>query len=362
MKKVLSLVLMLGMVLSASLCFAEFDLGETSLGSGMDIHGYYEFEYWDTQGERETFDAHKITIWMGKAVVPDKVFVSGEFEWEHFPRHNDAAADEAGGDGEIKLDSAQVSITPNNTCRAYVGVFYVPFGIEYESYPGHKNKLITRPIAFKGGKSIVPGTWSDVGIGFEHKIPSVGKIDVYAVNGDAVTGGVSRDNKAGGNSAKSIGARISLDGLAEGINVGASYVSGRYSADGAVKDLDSERIGVHLRAGLPVMGLTLITEYVQGTDDDASAVATKDAESEGLYVQLSIEPVSGLELVARYDEVDADTEVKAANRDISKSVGIGYALYDHLKLKAEYQANGNPGADGVAGKDDVVVVGLVADW
>lgn len=389
MKKVLLiLVVMMSLVFAASLSHAEFDLGATSVGSesGMDIHGYYEFEYWDTQGKNETFDAHKVVIWMGKSVVPNKVYVSAEFEWEHFPRHNNAEGngvdvggdnkvepDHSGGDGEIKLDSAQVSITPNKTCRAYVGVFYVPFGIEYESYPGHKNKLITRPNAFKKGVNgvtpVIPGTWSDVGIGFEHKFENIGKLDLYAINGNAKDGGYSRDTGTNGNRSKSLGARISLDGLAKGLNVGVSYVAGRHNptpdAD-TEKSLKSDRLGYHLKANISellgggLMDLALISEYVSGTDE--ADPSSDDIEPEGYYVQLSIRLLDKLEVAARYDAVDPDTKVSVANRSKSTSIGIGYDLYDNTKLKVEYQANGDPGANGEADKDDVVVVGLVVDW
>jgi len=379
MKKVLiSLVVMLALMLTASLCLAEFDLGQTSVSSsGMDIHGYYEFEYWDKQGDNETFDAHKIVIWMGKAVVPDKVYISAEFEYEHFPRLDgstnvtgtDTNADgnidtittsssNTGGDGEFKVDSAILSITPVKDTRVFMGIFYVPFGIEWESYPGHKNKLITRPRAMKGN-NIIKGTWSDVGIGVEQKIAGVGKVDLYGINGDAKNGGVAEDT----NRSKSTGARVSLDSLVKGLNVGASYVTGRYNDTGAGAALDSTRTGIHVKANISeilgggLMDLTLIAENVTGKDEGAVA----DTKVEGSYYQLSLKPIDKLEVAARYDMIDDNTDA-VDNGETSTSVGLSYEIYDHTKLKIEHQANREEADLGAAGENDVWVAGVAVDW
>jgi hypothetical protein len=375
MRKVLiSLVVMLSVVFIASMCFAEeagFDVGGVSLSEGgMDMHGYYEFEFIDAENANTTFDAHKIVLWFGKA-INDKVYLSTELEYEHFPRLDDNAGSEEGGDGEFKVDSAQVSITPVENSRLYAGVYYVPFGIEYESYPGHKNKLISRPKAMKGN-DIIPGTWSDVGIGLEQKIAGVGKLDIYTMNGDAHHGGVSRDSKSseGGNS-KSVGARISVTEAVKGLNIGASYVTGRYDYEpGTDEAMDSSRWGAHLNADIDqlagggLLGLNLIFEIVGGSDDLDSAVAGQDRDVEGLYAQLSCSPVEKAELIVRFDAYDDDSEIDD-NENTAVSVGIGYDIYDHTKLKVEYQMNDEGDANKVGGEDvdnDVLALQLVVDW
>lgn len=371
MKKLLVvLVILLQVIFVSSLCFA-FDVEGVTLGNddGMLIKGYYEFELIDAENANTTFDAHKVVLHFSKQVVPNKVYVAAELEFEHFPRLDDSANSETGGDGELKLDSAIISIEATDTTRAYCGVFYVPFGIEFESYPGHKNKLITRPKAMKSN-NIINGTWNDVGVAVEQKIAGVGKFDLYTVNGDANHGGVSRDSKTdeGGNS-KSVGARISVTEAVKGLNIGASYVTGRYDYDAAGDDMESKRWGIHVNVNLDeligsAMGATLITEVVGGTDELDSSIAGEDRDVSGLYVQLSLKPAGPCEIVVRHDIYDNDSEVDD-NENTATSIGFSHELYDHTKLKLEYQMNEEGKANEVAGEqvdNDQVIVGVVVDW
>ncbi len=415
MKKIfISLVVSMSVVFAVSLCFASDDFDPdmvSDMGSteeGMEIHGYYEFEWWDKENARGTFDAHKITIWMGKT-ISDEVYVSGEFEYEHFPRLEGAEIDtdedddgtitsveadnRAGGNGEIKLDAASASYTPKalgGDTRLFCGVFYVPFGIEYDSYPGHMNKLITRPDPMR---KIIRGTWSDVGIGFEQKVPSVGSLSVYTVNGDAKNGGISRDSSGGGNAYQSIGAKLSISDAVEGLNIGGSYVTGNYdgrtAATATAEAIDannSSRFGAHLRIdgkdlyNCPAES-TIIAEYVGGTDELASAVSGKDKTLSGYYAQLSFRPLATLdvgsnldtlEVAVRYESYDTDEEVDN-NVQTNTSFGISYAIHEEFdlngklakgaKLKVEYQMREDEkdnGSDKV--DDDVVVVGVAVNW
>ena len=323
---------------------SDFDVGAIGSPSvsAKDIqwHGYYEFHYFDQEGSKASYDAHKIVIWMG-VPINDKVFLSSELEYEHFPRLGEAKFDagandidkKTGGSGEIKVDSAQLSITPFEGLRGYVGIWYVPFGIEYLSYPGYKNKLVSRPKVMKSN-SIIPGTWADVGIGFSNTFEGIGHLDVYSINGDANNGGISRDSSTGGNRSKSLGARLMLDDFAEGFNVGASYVSGKYDV---TDRLNSVRTGFHLRIDsdklfgnelYPV----LLGEYVTGKDEGDSAVSGKDRKVTGFYAQLSSRITPLAEIVARYDSYDNDEEV-TDNAKTATSLGVVLHLWDNFQIK-----------------------------
>lgn len=337
-----------------------FDIGATSLSSAAEKvqwHGYYEFEYWNTEDKNDSFDAHKITVWMG-IPINDKVFISSEVEYEHFPRLRDSSQ-RNGGSGEIKLDSAQLRITPIEGSVAYMGAFYVPFGIEYFSYPGQKNKLVTRPKVMKSG-GVIPGTWSDVGIGFNQIFSGIGQVDFFVLNGDAKNGGISRDSSSGGNGNKSIGGRIQLDGLFEGFNVGASYVSGKWDIN---NDNVSNRLGAHLRIDSDKifgvdMAPVIIAEYVTGEDENHPDAIGKDRDVSGFYVQASSWVHPNVELVARYGEYDAD-KVTDNNK---KETSIGFILYllDNFQVKGEYQWNREEGSNKT--DNNAAVLQVVAYW
>lgn len=312
-------------------------------------HGYYEFEYWDRENAKNTFDTHKITVWMG-IKLSDKAFLASEVEYEHAPGL---------GSGEINLDSAQLRLTPIDKTTLYMGAFYVPFGIEYFSYPGHKNKLVTRPKAFKSG-GIIPGTWSDVGLGINQVFSGIGQADFYYINGDAYGGGISRDDKSGGNDAKSAGARLMIDGLIDGFNAGFSVVTGEWDEN---SEYESTRYGAHIRMdsdrifGAP-WAPVLIAEYVTGTDKAASAVEGADRDVEGFYAQASSMIVNGIEVVARYGEYDNDKEAQD-NKRTETSAGVVWHALENVQVKAEYQWNTEEGEEI---DNNAAAVQVVAHW
>ena len=368
-RMIINIIIVMAALMPLSYAAAEeggFDIGATSASSVADKiqwHGYYEFHYYDAEGSKSSYDAHKIVVWMG-VPINDKVFLSSELEYEHFPRLAETGQDAAtkdidqktGGAGEIKVDSAQLSITPFEGFRGYLGIWYVPFGIEYLSYPGYKNKLVSRPKVMKSG-GIIPGTWSDVGIGFSNAFEGIGHLDVYHINGDAKNGGISRDNKSGGNYSKSLGARLMLDGFADGFNIGASYVSGKWDAD---DKFNSVRTGLHLRIDSDklfgnVAYPVLLGEFVTGKDEEASSVSGKDKKVTGYYAQISSRVTPLAELVARYGAYDSDEE-KSDNQKTETSLGVVLHLWDNFQIKGEYQMNGEEGTETDNDKIDFEIV------
>ena len=362
MARAAAAMLMAAVVMMPSYAMAQsdggFDIGAigapAASANKIQWHGYYEFHYYDQEGSKSSYDAHKIVVWMG-VPINDKVFLSSELEYEHFPRLEDGPA-KTGGSGEVKVDSAQLSITPFEGFRGYVGIWYVPFGIEYLSYPGYKNKLVSRPKVMKSG-GIIPGTWSDVGVGFSNAFEGIGHLDVYHINGDAKNGGISRDNKSGGNWSKSLGARLMLDGFADGFNVGASYVSGKWDAD---DQFNSVRTGIHLRADTDKLFgneryPVLLGEFVTGKDEQASSVSGKDKKVTGYYAQISSRVTPLTELVARYGAYDNDEEA-ADNEKTETSFGVVLHLWDNFQIKGEYQINGEEGTETDNNKFDFEIV------
>lgn len=336
-----------------------FDVSAVSspLQDKVELHGYYEFEYWDQQGSNRTFDAHKLTVWMGVR-LNSRAYLSSEVEFEHAPKLDDKSGD-TGGSGAIKVDSAQLRLNLADPVTAYIGVFYAPFGIEYLSYPGNKNKLVTRPKAFKSG-GVFPGTWSDAGVGGVVSVDGYGELDVFALNGDAKNGGISRDSSGGGNDSKTLGARFMVNRVVEGVNVGASWLSGKWDESGK---RDSTRMGAHMRIDGDVITGTdfapvFIGEYITGTDDGASSIDGADKKVDGFYVQLSslVHPL--VELAARYGEYDNDKDV-VDNRRAETSLGFAFHLFDGVQLKGEYQWNRETGTQI---DNDAMILQAVANW
>lgn len=318
-------------------------------------HGYYEFDYTVSEDKRDTFDAHKITTWMGVR-LNKKAFLSAEVEYEHAPK---LGKENAGGSGQIKIDSAQLRLKPFEDTTAYFGVFYVPFGIEYYSYPGHKNKLVSRPKVMKSG-GVIPGTWSDVGLGVNQIITNVAQVDLFIINGDPRNGGISRDSSNGGNESKAFGARVMFDQLVDGINFGASYTSSKWDEEDSYQ---SSRLGVHLRVDSNVITQNMyapvfIAEYVTGADEMDSALDGNDKNVSGYYAQLSSSVHPLLELVARYGEYDSDEDL-TDNRKNETSVGLVWHMMENVLAKVEYQWNGEEGEER---KNNMSVIELVAHW
>jgi hypothetical protein len=341
---------------------AAFDVSESSVSQDKKIqmHGNFEFEYWDADGSAGTFDAHKLLLWTG-IQLSDKAFVSAEVEYEHAP----VLKGSGGKQGEVKLDSAQLRLMPTTTTSAYFGIFYAPFGIEYMSYPAHKNKLITRPKVMKSG-SIVPGTWSDVGMGVNQVINGVGQLDVFVLNGDAKNGGISREKDAGGNDSKTIGARFMLDQMVDGLNAGISFVNGNYDEG---NDNAATLTGIHLRLDSEKMtnmsaAPVFIMEYVTGNQAKNSAVSDDtgtalDKKMNGYYLQLSSKVLTNMEVAVRYGSYDNDTEI-TDNAKSETSVGITWHLpRESVQIKAEYQMNAESANET---DNNVFVTQIVANW
>ena len=335
-----------------------FDISLTSAGDSrfpeVSWHGYFEFEYLDAEEKAPTFDMHKITVWMG-VKLSQAAFVSSEVEYEHSPSISGSGA----GAGKIKLDSAQLRLTPWESSAAWFGLFYVPFGIEYHSYPGHKNRFVTRPKVMKGG-GVIQGTWSDVGAGASISA-GPGALDVYIVNGDARNGGIARDTDEGGNDAKTLGARFSLNNLAPGLDLGASYAGGKWDTEGK---LASSRLGAHLKvdlgasAGLPLAPL-FIAEYVEGKDERA-ATDGNDLEVGGYYAIAGISPFPWLQLSLRHGAWNSG-KVSNGKDNTETSFGAAWTVSANLMAKAEYQTASLAGGDQAETKD-LIAIQLVANW
>ncbi|MDH5510835.1 MAG: hypothetical protein OEZ32_10840, partial [Nitrospinota bacterium] len=176
----------------------------------------------------------------------------------------------------------------------------------------------------------------------------------------ARNGTISRDTDENGNESKTIGARLMLDKMAPGVNLGASYATGMWDPD---SKLASTRTGVHLRLETSLitgvaMAPVVIAEWVEGVDEQASSIDHKDKEVSGYYMQISFSLLPTLELVARHGEYNPD-KTASAESNIETSGGLVWKAMDNVKFKMEYQQNG-PAGNGA--KKDLIALQLAANW
>ena len=336
MRKVLiSLAAVVLVIMMSSFCIA----GDTT------ISGYADFQLRDAQNAVTTFDLNEVSVKLSTEIAKDKVNAEVEL-----------ATDGAGG---VDLDTAVISLNPVDNLTAYAGLFDVAFGIETDNSDPDVNPLITRPTTATG--------WTDVGIGASYDIEGVGAVDLYAINGDAANPGQDID----GNNSKSVGLRISVSEALKGLNIGGSFVTGRYALDANGDGLDANGVGGHLVVDIAelagnTMLPTLTVEFTSSSKEaDTLADPTDvDDETEALSVQLAAVVVENVEFAVRFgtSDDDSDDDLTLTN-DEETSIGVAYSVYENTELKLEYKiVDKELETNNDADDDNVLLVGLVVNW
>lgn len=314
----------------------------SSLAQRLDIHGYLDLEYFDNRQRgtsgNSTFDNHHLTLWSGWK-ISDMVYAKAEIEYEHANGISEGRS--AGDRGDIKVETAQIDITPLNNTRFSLGAFIVPFGIEGEAHASPINRLVTRPTV---ARQIIRGTWTDVGVWANQTVPGIGELALYMINGDGRNGGVNRDTQGGGNDGKTLGGRLRFNQLVNGLDMGVSLANGKHDPN---NDSRSTRFGLHLATDLRQWlslsrELSLRGEWLFGRDEKGSTVGPvgdkRDARLQGWYLQLVKGLSQDIEAIVRYGQYDEDQGI-SDNLKQELSVGLGYKLFSNMKLKLEYQWN-----------------------
>lgn len=307
----------------------------------MEVHAYLDLEYLDAgpggaRGGVSTFDNHHANLFV-RSRLRDNLLAHVEAEWEH------------GGD-EVEIDQAYVAWAIRDALTFTAGRVYAPFGIERFVQWSPTNQLVSRPQVMR---EIVPGNFYANGVVLSGQF---GGSDESRFTYEAmVSDGLGDDadvNRRGSrqnrdnNSSRAITARGSYV-FWPWFEVGASAHHQRYASDG---DLDLDFLGLDVAGRY--RGFELRAEWVDATVERGvlrfgELVRGPDLEQEGLYSQLAYrfdwdrEFLPSVTLVGRYDDLDLDG---ASNRDdlSALSLGIKAEIYDHFKLKAEYQLFDEP--------------------
>lgn len=297
----------------------------------IDLHAFLDLEYIDTEndGSRNgvsTFDNHHANIFI-RAQLRKNLLGHIEVEYEH------------SGD-VVEIDQAFVSWTVKDGFTLDAGRFYTPFGIERFVNYSPTNALVSRPLPLR---EIVPGNFYANGIRASGLV-TVGEKDRFSYE-VAVSDGLGDDalNSRRGsrqtrdnNSSRALSGRIGY-AFWPRFEVGTSFHTQRY-ADTA--DLDLTFFGLDFAARFA--GFELRAEYIDAEIERAGTILG-DLEQDGWYAQLAYafqwdrDFLPQLKVVGRFDTLDLDGAT-TGNDDLDAfAIGLNALLYNHFRLKAEYQ-------------------------
>ena len=279
------------------------------------------------------------------ADITDHVKFATEIEFERGGPQNNQ------GDGEVKLEFAQLDYLVNEAINIRAGMILVPIGKFNLLHDTPLNDLVDRPMV---ARLLIPSTWSETGAGFYGTLyPTLmSKVDyeLYVINGlqgGAKSPGIDNVTDTGGlravrgsaardpNDNKSVVGRIAFSPML-GIEVAGSGHYGLWNNVGAggVNNA-SDYIGIYAldwtlqRGPFEVIGEAAWSRI---TRTAGSVVATGPAGMQGYYVQGNYHfmpeflkklasshftDASTFTATVRWEQVDTDTD----NRTLTATTG-----------------------------------------
>ena len=336
--RVLVMLLML-MVISAS------GYSKTKVGGYMDTE-------WVSEGETNTFKAHRFIVFYGGTISP-KVRFNSEIEYEYggFVTNTDDADNVQ--NGEIKIEQAYVDYDATDFLTLRTGIVLVPVGQLNIYHDSDLRDFTARPLV---NYYIIPTTWMDTGIGV---LGSTDVADMELTYEAVVINGLDHNNTY----SSSKGVRNMRPNFKSDTNKGKA-IAGRV---GVIPNINSEfgvstyqgqskqaLIAVDGRYGLGALNLKgEYATYSDGFDNKANGF-----NLEGKYNVASLIGVSEeINLLARYEQVDLLADNDSAGKINRTSFGINYRPVKALVYKVEYSLNET---QGVSGDEDNTLMASVA--
>ena len=312
------------------------------------------------------------------ADITDRVKFATEIEFERGGPQNNQ------GDGEVKLEFAQLDYLVNEAINIRAGMILVPIGKFNLLHDTPLNDLVDRPIV---SRLIIPSTWSETGAGFYGTLyPTLmSKVDyeLYVINGlqggakspgtdnvtdtgglRAVRGSAARDP----NDNKSVVGRIAFSPML-GIEVAGSGHYGLWNNVGAggVNNA-SDYIGIYAldwtlqRGPFEVIGEAAWSRI---TRTAGSVVATGPAGMQGYYIQGNYHfmpeflkklasshftDASTFTATVRWEQVDTDTDDRTRTltggnaRELERlTLGLNFRPIEDTVFKFNWQFNSQTG-------------------
>ncbi|TKS62574.1 MAG: hypothetical protein EWM73_02329 [Nitrospira sp.] len=312
------------------------------------------------------------------ADITDRVKFATEIEFERGGPQNNQ------GDGEVKLEFAQLDYLVNEAINIRAGMILVPIGKFNLLHDTPLNDLVDRPIV---SRLIIPSTWSETGAGFYGTLyPTLmSKVDyeLYVINGlqgGAKSPGVDNVTDTGGlravrgsaardpNDNKSVVGRIAFSPML-GIEVAGSGHYGLWNNVGAggVNNA-SDYIGIYAldwtlqRGPFEVIGEAAWSRI---TRTAGSVVATGPAGMQGYYIQGNYHfmpeflkklasshftDASTFTATVRWEQVDTDTDDRTRTltggnaRELERlTLGLNFRPIEDTVFKFNWQFNSQTG-------------------
>ncbi len=334
-------------------------------GSGLNIGGYIDSEFWNTEGSTvSTFDQHRFVPFF-YADISDNLKMAVELEFDH--------------GHEVGIEFATLDYWFSDAINFRTGIILAPLGQFNLVHDAPYQDLTQRPLV---DSTVIPAVLRDVGMGFFGSFdadPWLFSYEIYVMNGfeagadgdsDAVSTSnglkkarVSEGNYKDSNDNKSVVARVTASPFL-GMEFGLSYWTGAYDKAGDL-NLDIMAFDFTISGGGLynaffggdegmlrdiLYSIEIVGEYASA-DLDTDATHSIDGLS-GYYVELryhfmfdavkSVIPGSTDEstftAILRWDDVDLD----GAKRE-ALTFGLNYRPREDTVFKFEYSLKGESG-------------------
>ena len=318
---------------------------------GITIGGYGQVDYNQPEGKNGKLDVHRFIIFLGYK-FSDRVQFVTEIEFEHVK--------------ELFVEQAFLSYSVSNNFNIRGGLMLVPMGIVNEYHEPTTFNGVERPNV---DKSIVPSTWSEIGIGVSGRFNEASlRYQAYIFNGFAsvnngkVLGGLNGLRNGRQKGAESIintpnfSAKIDYYGIS-GLRLGLAGYFGRTQAEDDVQDIDGADVGitmVGLDARYVHKRFSARGQFIQAilTDTEAYNILYETdlgSELKGWYAEaaynlLPLSKEQKLDVFLRYEQYDTHAATQDANiaRNLAYNrnewtLGLSYHVADGAVVKADYQ-------------------------
>jgi len=318
---------------------------------GITIGGYGQVDYNQPEGKNGKLDVHRFIIFLGYK-FSDRVQFVTEIEFEHVK--------------ELFVEQAFLSYSVSNNFNIRGGLMLVPMGIVNEYHEPTTFNGVERPNV---DKSIVPSTWSEIGIGVSGRFNEASlRYQAYIFNGFAsvnngkVLGrlnGLRNGRQKGAESiinTPNFSAKIDYYGIS-GLRLGLAGYFGRTQAEDDVQDIDGADVGitmVGLDARYVHKRFSARGQFIQAilTDTEAYNILYETdlgSELKGWYAEaaynlLPLSKEQKLDVFLRYEQYDTHAATQDANiaRNLAYNrnewtLGLSYHVADGAVVKADYQ-------------------------
>ena len=318
---------------------------------GITIGGYGQVDYNQPEGKNGKLDVHRFIIFLGYK-FSDRVQFVTEIEFEHVK--------------ELFVEQAFLSYSVSNNFNIRGGLMLVPMGIVNEYHEPTTFNGVERPNV---DKSIVPSTWSEIGIGVSGRFNEASlRYQAYIFNGFAsvnngkVLGGLNGLRNGRQKGAESIintpnfSAKIDYYGIS-GLRLGLAGYFGHTQAEDDVQDIDGADVGitmVGLDARYVHKRFSARGQFIQAilTDTEAYNILYETdlgSELKGWYAEaaynlLPLSKEQKLDVFLRYEQYDTHAATQDANiaRNLAYNrnewtLGLSYHVADGAVVKADYQ-------------------------